>query len=167
VVLFSDPRAEALTVDRIAAVVDDHIIFASEVQERAVPDLRVLQDKDPLARARAEAKVLHDTCEALIDEMLIEREAERVHITETDAETAAALEVVAKDHAVTVPQLIELARDQGYTERTYRAVARAHLLQGKVFLFRQLDVTKPEEGLAKLHQMLRSRAYIDLRLGGP
>jgi len=164
-VVFTHGRAEAVTVDRIAAVVGDQIIFLSEVEERAAPELKLIQDKDPLARARASAKVLHDACETLIDEALVEREADRVHLTETEAEVNAALESLAKDHNVSVMELFRIARDQGYTDRSFRAVARAHLLQGKLFNFRQLDVTKPDEGLEKLHQALRARTYYEVRLG--
>ncbi len=171
VVLFTHNRADAVVVDRIAAIVDDHIIFASEVEERAEPALHTIQEKDLAKRLSEVVRVYRDTCESLIDELLAEREAERMQITETDDEINASLALVAKDRGVDLEGLMLMAVRQGYTERSYRAAVRAQLLQGKLLLFRHqwkfggTGTMKPEEELAKLHQALRVHVYIEDRLG--
>ncbi len=138
----------------------------SEVEERAAPYLRQIQEKDPLARARAETKLLHQACELLIDDVLVGLEAERVHVAVTDAEIDTGIDAVAKSNHVSVPEVLQMARDQGFTDRAYRDAVRVQLLGGKLLQLQHFDATKmkAEEAFAEFQAKLRTRVYIEVRI---
>jgi len=167
VLLFAAPAGAQHTVDRVAAVVGEHVIFVSEVQQRAAPYVRLIQEKDALLRARAEATALHEACEALIDDVVTELEAERAHVSVTDAEVDAGIAAVAKENHITVPEVMHMAVDQGYDPRAYRQAVRIQLLAGKILQLHHVDLStaKPEEALQKMHAALRARIYIEVRVG--
>ena len=163
VLIFARP-AEARTVDRIAAIAGPHVIMLSEVQREAAPYIRGIQEKDPLARARAETKALHDACERLIDDALVEDEAERVHLTVVADEVDRALDAIAKDRSMTREVLLATAVQYGMDEASYREVIRRQLVQGKLLQLRKPDPSKVERAAAALAAELRAKVYVEDRL---
>jgi peptidyl-prolyl cis-trans isomerase SurA len=161
--LLAEPTQAGRVVDRVAAVVGDRIIMLSEVQERTALFLHQSTEKDPLVRARSETKVLHDTCEAMVDDVLVEAEATSLHVDATAAEVDAGIAAVAKNNGVTVPRLFEMLHEQGFDERAYRGAVRSQLLAGKLLQLR--GSAKPDEALEKLHAELRARVYVEVRIG--
>jgi peptidyl-prolyl cis-trans isomerase SurA len=162
-VLFAPP-ARAKTVDRVAAVAGGHIILLSEVREAATPWLAAVDDKDALARARAETKVLHDQCERMIDDVLVREEADRAHVTVSDDEVNRALAQVAQTNKVTVEQLMAVATNQGFDERSYRASVRDQVIALRLMQARGVDPKKYDEALGALHAELRAKVYVEDRL---
>lgn len=158
------PSAHARTLDRVAAVVGGRVILLSEVREAATPWLAVVRDQDALARARAEAKVLHETCERMIDDTLVQDEADRLHLTVSDDEVTRMIGQVAQTNHVSVEQLIAVAVNQGFDDKSYRASVRAQVLSLRVLQQRATDPHKYEEALAALHVELRTKVYIEDRL---
>jgi peptidyl-prolyl cis-trans isomerase SurA len=158
------PSAHARTLDRVAAIVGGRVILLSEVREAATPWLSVVRDQDALARARNEAKVLHGTCERMIDDVLVQDEAERVHITVPDEEVTRAMTQVAQKSHVTIEQLVAVAVNQGYDEKSYRASMRAQLLALRVLQQRGTDPKKYDEALVALQTELRAKVYVEDRL---
>ena len=157
--------AHARVVDRIAAVVGPHVIFLSEVVERAGPDLQALAKQDPLARAKGEAKVLHDTCEGLVDEWLVQQEAERIKASVTEAEVDDALQQVAKNSNMTVEALLQYAKDSNLPIASYRASLRAQILVYRIARLR--NPTAPgnlENEVKDLKDDLRHHVWVDVRL---
>lgn len=136
----------------------------SEVREAATPWLSVVRDQDALARARAEAKVLHETCERMIDDALVQDEAERLHVTVSDDEVARMIGQVARTNHVSVEQLIAVAVNQGFDERSYRASVRAQVIALRVLQLRGTDPQKYDEALGTLHVELRANVYVEDRL---
>lgn len=163
VLLFAG-SAEARTVDRVVGIAGEHVILLSEVRGAAAPWLRTLDDKDPLARARGEGKILRDTCERMIDDVLVEDEAERVHLGVGEGEIDHAIASVAESSHVSVEQLMSVATEQGYDAKTYRASIRAQLLAVKLLYLRHVDTKKLDEAATALHAELRAKVYVEDRL---
>lgn len=136
----------------------------SEVREAATPWLSVVRDQDALARARAEAKVLHETCERMIDDALVQDEAERLHVVVGDDEVTRMIGQVAQTNHVSVEQLIAVAVNQGFDERSYRASVRAQVIALRVLQLRGGDPRKYDEALGTLHAELRAKVYVEDRL---
>jgi peptidyl-prolyl cis-trans isomerase SurA len=159
------PSARARTLDRVAAVVGGRVILLSEVREAATPWLALVRDQDALARARSEAKVLHETCERMIDDALVQEEAERLHLTVSDDEVTRAIGQIAQTNHLNMEQLVASAMNQGYSdERSYRASVRAQMLSLRVLQQRATDPRKYDEALGTLHAELRAKVYVEDRL---
>jgi len=163
-VLIFAPDARAHTVDRVAAIVGDQVVLLGEVREAAAPELAAIHETDALARARAEAKALHDACERIIDVILIEAEAARLKIEVTPDEVERAIGAIAKEHSMTEAAVMRTAADQGYDEARYRAFLRVELLRGKILQLRRPDPAKLDEASASLSSELRDRTYVEDRL---
>ena len=158
------PSAHARTIDRVAAIAGSHVIFLSEVRDAAAPYLRAVNDKDAIARARAETKVLHETCERMIDDALVQDEAERQHLTVTDDSVQRAISQIAQSNNVSVEQLLAVAMNEGLDERGYRASVRNQLLSLRLLQARGVDPNKYDQGLVALHADLRALVYVEDRL---
>jgi len=136
----------------------------SEVREAATPWMASVRDQDALARARAEAKVLRETCERMIDDVLVQDEAERLHLSVSDEEVARMIGQVAQANHVSVEQLIAVAVNQGFDDKSYRASMRMQVLSLRVLQLRGVDPRKYDEALGALHTELRSKVYVEDRL---
>jgi peptidyl-prolyl cis-trans isomerase SurA len=176
--LFATTTARARTLDRVVAIVGDRIILLSEVQTRAAPyvTMAARQEKDPLALARLTRTALHETCERLIDEALIEDEAARRHVAVTDDEVDKAIARVATDNNLTLVALFDEAKNQGYTPATYRNEIKHTILEWKLVQLRMAaagdaakhDGKTDEQALQTAHKQmvveLRAQVYIEDRL---
>jgi len=160
--------AHARTLDRIAAVAGDHVILLGEVQARARPyiTLAARQEKDPLALARLTTKALRETCERLIDEALIDDEANRRHLTVGEDEVDKAIATVATQNNFTLDQLYAEARNQGYDPATYRTEIEHVLLEYKLVQLRGAtgDQAKVDAARKEMLAELRARVYVEDRL---
>ncbi len=158
------PPASARTVDRVAALAGSHVILLSEVRHAAAPAIHLIHETDPLARARAVTKALRAACETLIDDRLVEDEAERTHLVVADDEIDRAIDAVARNNGRTRPELLAVVAEQGFSERDYRAVLSAQLLRGKLTQLRRPSGKPFEEAEAALVAELRSKVYVEDRL---
>jgi peptidyl-prolyl cis-trans isomerase SurA len=144
-------------VNRIVAIVDDVAITKREVDRRA-------------SSGRPAAEILND----LVEEELLATEADRRRIEVDRAEVDAALAEVAKQNNLTVAQIFEAAKQQGFgSEADYRAELKRQLLQLRVINSHLADeITRggspPTDGLEgarkRLIAELRTRAFIEVRL---
>jgi parvulin-like peptidyl-prolyl isomerase len=157
--------AQARVVDRVAAVVGPHVIFLSEVRELATAGIVAAAKEDPLARARAEQKALRDACDALVDMWLVGQEAERYHLSITEADIDKGIASVGANNHMSVPEIMEAAQQAGFTPVRYRSWIRSQLLEYQVILRLHPDkaASIPDEA-TKLHAELRSRTWVDVRL---
>ena len=140
------------------------VILLSEVREAATPWLASVRDQDALARARAEGKVLHETCERMIDDVLVRDEAERLHVVVADDEVTRAIGQVAQTNHVSVEQLMAVAVNEGFDDKGYRASVRAQVLALRVLQQRGVDPNRYDEALGALHAELRTKVYVEDRL---
>ena len=160
--------ARATTLDRVVAVVGDRVILLSEVQARAKPYvlLATQQEKDSLALARLTTKALHETCERMIDELLIEDEASRQRVVVDNDEVDRAIASLATQNGLTLTQLYQEARAQGYDAPAYRAEIRRQMLEQKLALHvaKVADASKIEAARKQMVADLRAHTYLEDRL---
>ena len=153
-------RADAVLLDGVAARVDDHIVYLSDVRERAHGQL----DK-PAMRA---------ALDSIIDAILFAKRADEQHVTVSSDELRRMRENVEQRNGLTDAQFIEELHKQGMTQATWEAIAREQLLEGKVL---QIEVMKEPHPTAEaeieawlvkrraeLVKKLRADAVIEVRL---
>ncbi len=109
-------------VDRIAAVVNQDVILASELARRVAP-MSPGPGKPP--PAGAERQVL----EQMIDELLLTQEAARARITVEDADVSGALQEIKKQNRLDDAGLAKALAAQGYTMELYREDLRQQILR--------------------------------------
>jgi peptidyl-prolyl cis-trans isomerase SurA len=126
--------AEAIALDRIAAVVDDQPIFLSEVRKRAAPLFYRIDfmGGDAKERDAAKATTLRETVERMIDERLEAAEGQRMRLTVDDSEIESALKAVAAQAKMSSAELVAEAKKQAMTETEYREEIRRQILEGKL-----------------------------------
>ena len=173
------PRAHVarapVPLDGVAAIVDDVFIFRSEVVARA-RHFEAKLSRDPIQR-RAELAVLEkQLLVRLIDEILMTRDALKLHIEATDAEVAAGIANVAEQNKVNRKQLEAEVLKVGYSLAEYQEEIRRQILEQKWLLLRSSgkidrkktpDVAAFQAALEQQRDLLlidlRGRAYIELR----
>lgn len=133
------PRADAVVVERIVAVIGDKPILLSELRARAKPFLvQILANVPPGAQqAAAQSQVLKDLIEKMVDEELEAQAAARASITVSSQEIENAFENIAASQGVTKEALFKAARARnGLTEQDYRDEMRRQILEGKMIQLR-------------------------------
>jgi peptidyl-prolyl cis-trans isomerase SurA len=127
-------RAEADTVERVVAVVNDDAIMLSELRRRAVPYLtRALADARSESERRSRTQELYSQLlEQLVDEELVEQTARKSNLTVTSLEIDQAIDNVREQNRLEPDQFWQAVRDQGFTEKQYRQDVRKQLLRLKV-----------------------------------
>jgi peptidyl-prolyl cis-trans isomerase SurA len=131
--LAAAPAARARVVERIAAVVGDAIVLASEVEERVAPLMTdVNQIPDPDKRAARAAALRREVLDRLIDDELIVQQAAELKLSISDEQVDASIEEIKKQNNLTDEQLREALRSQGMTMASYRADLRRQLLRFRV-----------------------------------
>ena len=125
--------AEARVVERIAAVVDEEVILASEVEERAAPAMAQIAGITDQAQraARAEA-VRREILDRLIDDQLIFGKAKELKLTVTSEEVDKSIEGIKRDHSLTDEQLRQALTQQGMSMATYRQDVKKQVLRYRV-----------------------------------
>ncbi|MBI5536782.1 MAG: SurA N-terminal domain-containing protein [Deltaproteobacteria bacterium] len=170
----ADPTPKLVgVIDRVVAVVDHDPILLSELRSRAKPFAKQIEaafPKDAAKRIVAEEQMTRELLGKMIDERLVAAEARLSELSVSAAEVDAALRNIASTQSITVPQLLEAARDAGLHEPEYREELRRQVLEGKVL---QLRVVPRIKGLAGFSEAGRAerveaerRAWLDgLRQG--
>ncbi len=138
-VLAAAPRADAVVVERIVAVIGDKPILLSELRARARPFLLQIVATVPAGaqQAAAQSQVLKDLLEKMVDEELEAQAAARASITVTGQEIDNAFENIAASQGVTKEALFKAARARnGLTDQDYRDEMRRQILEGKMIQLR-------------------------------
>jgi peptidyl-prolyl cis-trans isomerase SurA len=161
--------ARAEIIERVVATVDDEMILLSELRNRAAPYLPQTlygagSEQEKKKRVQDLYKKLLDQ---LIDEMLVQREAQKGHISVTKLEVDQAIDNVREQNLMTEEDFREAIRAQGFTEQKYREDIRKQLVYMKLtnqMVRSRVSVTEEdereryEEGLRKARRTLRFRA---------
>lgn len=145
--LFARARpARAVIVERIVAVVGDRPILLSELRHRARPVLTLAArnaleqgtppEAIPMQLTIAEPKAMRDTLKEMIDERLLEEQANHAHLSVSVAEVDRGIEQKADELHVSEKELWARAHAQGYTDQDYRDEVRRQLLEGKLLQLR-------------------------------
>ncbi|HVV16775.1 MAG TPA: peptidylprolyl isomerase [Polyangia bacterium] len=127
------PAAKARVVERVAAVVGDSIVLASEVEERVAPLLvDANQIRDPDKRAARSSALRREVLDRLIDDELIVQQAAELKLSISNEQVDASIEEIKKQNNLNDDQLREALRGQGMTMAAYRADLKRQLLRFRV-----------------------------------
>lgn len=148
---------QAAIVERVVAVVDQSPILLTDLQERAKPFLGQVYGGVPEGpqRTAAISQVYQTVLERMIEEKLEDAAATRAGIAVTAQEIDEALERLAAQNQISLPELIEEARQNGLTIHQYREELERQLLQNKLA---QLRLT----GRIRIDESDVKNAYRDL-----
>ncbi len=138
-VLTAAPRADAVVVEKIVAIVGDKPILLSELRARAKPFLIQIVATVPAGaqQAAAQSQLLRDLLEKMVDEDLESQAAARANITVSSAEIENAFDNIAASQGVTKEALFKDARSKnGLTEQDYREEMRRQIIEGKMIQLR-------------------------------
>ena len=131
--------AEAVIVDRIAAIVNSHVITLSMLEKRAAPYLAeyLKDDMSPEEKVQVRQTVYAKILPQMIDDYLVSQEIERLGITVTDAEVDNAIDSICRNNGITRQVLAEKLRQEGTTFKKYRnqlktQIERARLINSQV-----------------------------------
>ena len=125
--------AGARMVEKIAAVVGENVVLASEVEEKAGPLLAdVSKVPDPDKRAARASALRREVLERLIDDELILQQAVELKLTVTSEQIDSSIEEIKKQNSIDDDQLREALKAQGMTMATYRADLKRQLLRFRV-----------------------------------
>ena len=131
--LLAGGRAEARLVDKVAAVVGDNIILASEVEEKAGPMLAdVGKIPDPAKRSARATALRREVLDRLIDDELILQQATELKLSITSEQVDQSIDEIKKQNNLDDDQLREALRGQGMSMATYRADLKKQLLRYRV-----------------------------------
>ena len=125
--------AGARMVEKIAAVVGENVVLASEVEEKAGPLLAdVSKVPDPDKRAARASALRREVLERLIDDELILQQAVELKLTVTSEQIDSSIDEIKKQNSIDDDQLREALKAQGMTMATYRADLKRQLLRFRV-----------------------------------
>ena len=177
---FAWPRpAHAVIVERIVAVVGERIILLSELRHRAIPRLTLvaLQAQQagmdpaqlPTQLAAAEPKAMKETLDEMIDERLMEAQADKAHIAVSVDEVDRGLKNKAQQLGITEKELWSRAHAQGFTDQDYRDEVRRQILEGKLLQLRvagRVRVTEEDARATYEHlvKQLGDESPVDLQV---
>ena len=162
-------------LDGVVAIVDDVVFFRSDVIGR-LKRLDAKLAKDPAERRDQQAELVKMIIGRLIDEVLVNKDAAKLHIEVSDADVDRGVDMVASQNKVDRKVLEAEVKDSGYTLPEYRDELRKQILEEKWLLVRaagKIDRTKAknpadievafENQRKVLLAELRSHAFIELR----
>ncbi len=131
--LLGSAVAAARVVEKIAAVVGDDIVMASEVEEKAVPFLaeaaRVTDQGQRSARAAA---IRREVLDRLIDDQLIAQQASELRLSVSSEDVDKSIEEIKRQNGIDDQQLAQALRGQGMTMGTYRQDLKKQILRFRV-----------------------------------
>src|SRR4029079_1889109 len=125
--------AGARMVEKIAAVVGENVVLASEVEEKAAPLLAdVSKVPDPDKRAARAASLRHEVLDRLIDDELILQQAAELKLSVTSEQIDSSIDEIKKQNNIDDDQLRDALRGQGMSMAAYRADLKRQLLRFRV-----------------------------------
>jgi peptidyl-prolyl cis-trans isomerase SurA len=126
-------RAQARLVEKVAAVVGNNIILASEVEEKAAPLLaEANRIPDQTKRTARASELRREVLDRLIDDELILQQAADLKLTITPEQVDQSIEEIKRQNNISDEQLREALRGQGMTMASYRADLKKQLLRYRV-----------------------------------
>lgn len=143
---FAEENAQL--VNKVLATVGNKVITYYDVMEKLLPTLQeagldINKSSDAIRVQRLQETILND----LINNKLIELEAEHYGIAVTDSEVDAEMRRIARENEVSLGVLLEQIRFQGSSESLFREQLRENMLRQRVvgsFVFRKIVVTVNE-----------------------
>jgi parvulin-like peptidyl-prolyl isomerase len=132
-VLAAPLGASARTVEKVAAVVGENVVLASEVEEKAAPLMAdVTRMPDPDKRAARASALRREVLDRLIDDELILQQAADLKLSISSEQVDASIEEIKKQNNIDDDQLREALKGQGMSMAHYRADIKRQLLRFRV-----------------------------------
>ncbi len=127
-------HARAEIIERVVAVVDEQVVLLSDVRRRAAPFLEsTLAGASSTAERKKRLKELYRRLlQNLVDEQLIQRAANEMHLAITKSEVDQAIARVRQQNNMKEEQFWAAVRQQGFSKQQYREDLRKQLLGLKV-----------------------------------
>lgn len=178
-VLATARPAHAIIVERIVAIVGDRPILLSELRHRARPRLvrdaaQALQqgappESIPVELAGKEPGEMKTTLDEIIDERLMEQQADHAHLSVSVEEVDRGVKNKAQQLGITEKELWARAHAQGYTDQDYRDEVRRQLLEGKLLQLRlagRIHITESDARASydRVVQQLGETGPVDLEV---
>ncbi len=130
--LFFPAVTSAKIVDQVAAVVNDDVITASELNKETKERYRAAMRQGSISDTTSIEELRAETLDSIIDRRLIEQKARKMGITITEAEVDQAFSQQILRSGIPKDLFINGMHDAGLSEETYRRNLRASLLQNKL-----------------------------------
>ena len=131
--LLAPAAASARTVEKVAAVVGENVVLASEVEEKAAPLMAdVTRMPDPDKRAARASALRREVLDRLIDEELILQQAADLKLSISSEQVDSSIEEIKKQNNIDDDQLREALKGQGMSMAHYRADIKRQLLRFRV-----------------------------------
>jgi len=177
--MIASPAANAVVVERVVAVVGERPILLSELRHRARPRLTLVAlraieqgiatENIPTQLAAAEPKTMKETLDEIIDERLMEQQADKAHLAVSVEEVDRGIHGKAQQLGVSEKDLWVRAHGQGYTDQDYRDEVRRQLLEGKLLQLRlagRVHVTESDAHATydRLIKQLGDETPVDLQV---
>jgi peptidyl-prolyl cis-trans isomerase SurA len=124
--------AFAKTIDRIVAVVNDEIIFDTELEQQALPLLRAPVELDSAAGQKAWDDHKRKTLDQVVDHHLVLQQASDLKLAVTSGEVDNALEEVKRQNKLDDAGFTEALKSQGFTLEAYRKNLKQQILELKI-----------------------------------
>jgi peptidyl-prolyl cis-trans isomerase SurA len=128
-------------VDRVAAVVGNHIVLLSEVRERAA----LVARSQHMAVTQLNDSVMHDVAERLVEEQLEQAEADRLKVVVAPDEVERAIEQVAQANHKSPSAFLHEAEKQGVKPDELREALRRQILESKLLMMHSAQMQPIEE----------------------
>jgi hypothetical protein len=174
-----EPRARVarapVPLDGIAAVVEDVIVFRSEVAAR-VRRFESTLSHDPIKRRAERVEIEKQILGRMIDEILMMKDAKRLQIEVSDADVSAGIDMVAQANNFDRKRLEAEVQKAGYSVVDYYEDVRRQITEqrwlviraaGKIDRKKAPDVTIFQALLEKQREALlaelRGHAFIEVR----
>jgi parvulin-like peptidyl-prolyl isomerase len=159
----------------IAAIVEDVVIFRSDVAARTKRFESTLSH-DPTKRRAELASMGKQILNRMIDEVLVAKDVQALHIEVTDAEVNAGVASVAQANNMDRKALEAEVKKAGFTRIEYEQEIRRQIAEqrwllaraaGKIDRKKAADAEAFQAAVEKQHDLLdaelRSRAFIEIR----
>lgn len=130
--LFVWSAAQAKTIERIVAVVNDEIILDTEVEMATLPMLRAQPDLESAEGRKAFDGVKRKALDDLIETRLVIQQAAELKLSVTQEEVDRAIEEVKRQNNLDDATFNEALKQQGFQPETYRKNLRRQILGLKV-----------------------------------
>jgi len=144
-------------VDRIAAVVGDHVILLSEVRSRA----SLVARTQHATLAQITDAILRQVADHLVEEFLEDNEAKRLNITVAPEEIDHAVEQLAQGNNTSVTSFLKEVDKQGITVTELKDALRRQLVESKLLLMRSSQMQRIEEKDLRTRYELMKRQVKD------
>ncbi len=135
-------QGEKITVNRIAAIVDDHVITVFDVEQASGPIVEAYaagpeaKALDPVALARKVSEIKMRVLNDLIEEKLLEAEVNRLGIPVQDREIDEYIDKIKAAHRMTDEQLAMMLASEGTSTTEFREKIRLQILREQYVRYR-------------------------------